>query len=72
MQLPRVKEALAKLDELPPDQRMEAFKKLREIYREAAGQEFMKLRERGESKDGFRRPPPEQDKPAPPAAEPKP
>jgi hypothetical protein len=70
MQLPRVKEALAKLDQLPPDQRIEAFKHLRDIYREAAAQEFMKFRERGESKDGFRRPPPEQDKPAPPPSEP--
>lgn len=73
MQLPRVKEALAKLGELAPDQRMEAFKKLREIYREAAGQEFIKFRDRGgDPKDGFRRPPQEQDKPAPPPGEPKP
>lgn len=73
LQLPRVKEALARLDALPPAERMEAFKRFREIYREAAGQEFMKFRERGgEPKDGFRRPPPEQDKPAPPPGEPKP
>lgn len=62
MQLPRVKEAFAKLDQLPPDQRIEAFKKLRETYREVVGQEFAKLRERGaetkEGKDGgFRRSP---------------
>ena len=73
LQLPRIKEALAKLDALPPAERIEAFKKFRDIYREAAGQEFMKFRERvGDSKDGFRRPPPEQDKPAPPPGEPKP
>lgn len=73
LQLPRVKEALANLDALPPAERMEAFKKFREIYREAASQEFMKFRERGgEPKEGFRRPPPEQDKPAPPPGEPKP
>ena len=73
LQLPRVKEALAKLDALPPAERMEAFKKFREIYREAAGQEFMKFRERGgDPKDGFRRPPSEQYKPAPAAGEPKP
>lgn len=72
LQLPRVKEALARLDALPPAERMEAFKRFREIYREAAGQEFMKFRERGGAKDGFRRPPPEQDKPAPPPGEPKP
>ncbi len=59
MQLPRVKEALAKLEQLPPEQRMEAFKKFRETYREVAGQEFMKFREKSEpkDKDGFRRPP---------------
>ncbi|MFZ2278183.1 MAG: hypothetical protein WAW39_10305 [Prosthecobacter sp.] len=73
LQLPRVKEALARLDTLPTAERMEAFKKFRDIYREAAGQEFMKFRERGgEPKDGFRRPPPEQDKPAPPPGQPKP
>jgi hypothetical protein len=72
LQLPLVKQALAKLDELPPDQRIEAFKKLRDTYREAARQEFMKFGERGEGKDGFRHPPPEQDKPAPPPGEPKP
>ena len=76
MQLPRVKEALAKLDALPPDQRMEAFKRLREIYREAAGQEFMKFRERfdgkGGQEGGFRRPPSDQDKPGPPPGGPKP
>ncbi len=60
VQLPRVKEALEKLEQLPPDQRMEAFKKLRDTYREVAGQEFMKFREKSESKDGrdgFRRSP---------------
>ena len=51
---------------------MEAFRKLRDTYREAAAQEFMKFRERGgDPKDGFRRPPPEQDKPGPPPGEPK-
>lgn len=62
MQMPRLKEALAKLDQLPPEQRVEAFKRLRETYREVVGQEFAKLRERGgEPNDGreggFRRPP---------------
>lgn len=79
MQLPRLKEALARLDALPPAERMEAFRKFREIYREAAGQEFMKFRDRigesrgGDPKDGgFRRPPPDQDnKPGPPPGEPK-
>lgn len=60
MQLPRVKEAFSKLEQLPPEQRLEAFKKLRDTYREVVGQEFTKMRERGESKEGkegFRRPP---------------
>lgn len=52
MQLPRVKEAFTKLEQLPPEQRLEAFHKLRDIYREVVGQEFAKVRERGESKDG--------------------
>ncbi len=57
MQLPQVREALEKLEQLPPDQRLEAFKKLRDTYREVAAQEAMKLREKFESKDGVRRPP---------------
>lgn len=73
LQLPRVKEALSKLDQLPTEQRIEAFRKLRETYREVAGQEFAKLREKLEGKDGieggFRRPP-EQGKT--PSTEPKP
>ena len=62
MQMPRLKEALAKLDQLPPEQRIDAFKKLRETYREVVGQEFAKLRERAAEpregrEGGFRRPP---------------
>lgn len=62
MQMPRLKEAIEKLDQLPPDQRVEAFKRFRETYREVVGQEVSRLRERmGEPKDGreggFRRPP---------------
>lgn len=67
MQIPRVKEAIAKLDQLPPEQRIEAFHKFRETYREIVGQEFAKLRERGgepkEGKDGGFRRPPEDGKP---------
>jgi len=63
MQLPRVKEALARLEQMPPEERLEGLKKLRETYREVTAEEFRKLREKfGESKDGkdgggFRRPP---------------
>ncbi|MFO1485384.1 MAG: hypothetical protein U1F71_18630 [Verrucomicrobiaceae bacterium] len=80
MQMPRLKEAIARLDQLPPEQRIEAFHKMRETYREVVGQEFAKMRERGgERKDGdgkdggFRRPPedgkpePEKKEDAPPA-----
>jgi hypothetical protein len=73
LQLPRVKEALARMDALPPAERMEAFRRFREIYREAAGQEFNKFRERGgdPKEGGFRRPPQEQDnKPGPPPGPP--
>lgn len=62
MQLPRVKEAISRLEQLPPEQRMEAFRRLRDTYREVVGQEFSKMRERGEpkeGKEGFRRPPTE-------------
>jgi hypothetical protein len=70
MQMPRMKEALAKLEQMPPAERMEGFKKLRDAYREVTGEEFRKLREKySESKDGkeggdgFRRPPPDGAKP---------
>jgi hypothetical protein len=62
MQLPRVKEAISRLEQMPPEQRMESFRKLRDTYREVVGQEFSKMRERGEpkeGKEGFRRPPTE-------------
>lgn len=63
MQLPRVKEAISRLEQLPPEQRMDAFRKLKDTYREVVGQEFSKMRERGEpkegGKEGFRRPPTE-------------
>ncbi len=62
MQMPRMREALGKLEQMPPEQRLEAFRKLRDTYREVVGVEFAKIREKGESKEGFRRPP--QDGPA--------
>lgn len=61
MQMPRVKEALAKLEQLPPAERMAGFKKLRDVYREITGEEFRKAREKSaeskEGREGFRRPP---------------
>lgn len=63
LQSPRVKEALTKLEQMPPAERLEGFRRLREVYREITGEEFRKLREKyGESKDGPRRPPPEDGK----------
>jgi hypothetical protein len=63
LQFPRVKEALGKLEQLPPDQRMAAFQRLRDVYREVAGEEFKKVREKFDGKEGgiggFRRPPTE-------------
>lgn len=77
MQMPRMKEALSRLEQTPPAERLEGFKKLRDVYREITGEEFRKMREKyGESKDGkdgFRRPPedgrpaPEKKEDAPPA-----
>jgi len=67
MQLPRMREALGKLEQMPPEQRLEAFRKLRDTYREVAGQEFAKFRDKAEPKEGFRRPP--QDGGAAPEAE---
>lgn len=60
MQLPSVKDGLAELDRLPPNQRMAAFQHLREVYRQVAGDEIKKLRKKfdGQGEDGFRRPPP--------------
>jgi hypothetical protein len=63
LQFPRVKDALGKLEQLPPEQRMAAFQRLRDVYREVAGEEFKKVREKFDGKDGgsggFRRPPTE-------------
>lgn len=69
MQMPRVKEALANLEQLPPGEKMEGFKRFRDLYRQVAGEEYMKLREMmggspGEG-GGFRRPP-ESPPPGPP------
>lgn len=65
MQMPRIKEELAKLEQLPLGEKMEGFKRFRDIYRQVASEEYMKLREkydgfRGEGggpSGGFRRPP---------------
>ena len=63
LQFPRVKDALGKLEQLPPEQRMAAFQRLRDVYREVAGEEFKKVREKFDGKEGgsggFRRPPTE-------------
>ncbi len=63
MQMPRIRDELAKLEQLPPGEKMEGFKRFRDVYRQVAGEEFNKLREkydgfRGEGPSGgFRRPP---------------
>lgn len=79
MQMPRIKEELAKLEQLPLGEKMEGFKRFRDIYRQVASEEYMKLREkydgfRGEGggpSGGFRRPP-EGSPPSGPAPGPKP
>lgn len=76
MQMPRIKEELAKLEHLPPGEKMEGFKRFRDLYRQVATEEFMKLREKFEAfreggggpggPGGFRRPPQPQPQGAPP------
>ncbi len=73
-QMPRIREAVANLEKLPPEEKMEGFKRFRDLYRQVATEEFMKLREMmgGSPKDeggGFRRPP--ESGPPPPPPEPK-
>ncbi len=78
MEIPRIKEELAKLEQMPPGEKMEGFKRLRDVYRQVAGEEFAKLREkhegfRGEGggpggPGGFRRPP--EGSPPPPGPKP--
>ncbi|MGV3658769.1 MAG: hypothetical protein ACO1TE_01255 [Prosthecobacter sp.] len=59
MQMPRIREALTHLEQMPPAERIEGFKKFRDVYRQVAGEEFVKMREQfAPSKDGgFRKPP---------------
>jgi hypothetical protein len=50
MQLPRMKEAMSALETTPPADRLEALRKIRDLYRQLAGEEFArfrKLREEG-------------------------
>lgn len=50
MQLPRMKEAMSKLETMPPADRLDALRKIRELYRKLVGEEFSrfrKLREEG-------------------------
>ena len=52
MQLPRMKQAMAALETMPPTDRLEALREIRELYRQLAGEEytrFRKLREDGAS-----------------------
>lgn len=44
MQLPRMKEAMAALETTPPAERLEALRKIRDLYRQLAGEEFARFR----------------------------
>lgn len=77
MQMPRIKDELAKLEQMPPGEKMEGFKHFRDVYRQVAGEEFMKLRQKFEGlregggggpggPGGFRRPPESNPPPGPP------
>ncbi len=57
MQLPRIKEAFIKLDQTSPEARMEAFRKLRELYRQIAGEEFAKIRDERAASEGIKKAP---------------
>lgn len=80
MQMPRLREELAKLEQLPPGEKLEGFKRFRDIYRQVASEEYMKMREKfegyrsgegGGPSGGFRRPP-DGSSPPPPGPKPEP
>ena len=65
MELTGVREALERLRAAPPEQRMRAMEELRRTYREAAGEEIRKLRQRAQ--EGLKTP---SDRATPDAGEP--
>lgn len=44
MQLPRLKEAFTTLETTPPGERLEALRKIRDLYRQLVGEEFARFR----------------------------
>lgn len=44
MQLPRLKEAFSSLETTPPGERLEALRKIRDLYRQLVGEEFARFR----------------------------
>lgn len=60
MQLPRMKEAMAALETTPPADRLEALRKIRDLYRQLVGEEFARLRKLREEGGDPNRPPKQQ------------
>ncbi len=60
MQLPRMKEAMAALETTPPAERLEALRKIRDLYRQLVGEEFARLRKLREEGGDPNRPPKQQ------------
>lgn len=52
MQLPRMKEAMAALETTPPAERLEALRKIRDLYRQLVGEEFARFRKAREEGGG--------------------
>lgn len=65
IQLPRMKEALASLESTPPAERLEALRKIRDLYRHLVGEEFARFRKAREEGGGDpnRQPKPGEPKP---------
>lgn len=60
MQLPRMKEAMAALETTPPADRLEALRKIRDLYRQLVGEEFARFRKLREEGGGDPNRPPKQ------------
>ena len=56
----RMKEAMAALETTPPADRLEALRKIRDLYRQLVGEEFARLRKLREEGGDPNRPPKQQ------------
>lgn len=65
MQLPRMKQAMSALETTPPAERLEALRKIRDLYRLLVGEEFARFRKLREDGDGDANRPPKPLEPKP-------